>query len=95
MSKAQTEEKMAVDAGYWNLFRYNPALAAAGESAFILDSKEATSDYQEFLNGEVRYNSLVRSNPEKAKELFAKSEQYAKDRYKHLEKLVKLYGKED
>ena len=95
MSKAQTEEKNAVDAGYWNLFRFNPALAAAGEDAFILDSKAAVADYKEFLNGEVRYNSLMRSNPEKAKVLFDKAEQNSKDRFAHLEKLVKLYGKQD
>jgi len=93
MSKAQTEEKNAVEAGYWHLFRYNPELAAKGEDAFSLDSKAPTGDYQEFLNGEVRYNSLMRANPEKAKELFAKSEGEAKGRYEHLEKLVKLYAK--
>lgn len=93
MSKAQTEEKNAVEAGYWHLFRYNPELAAKGEDAFTLDSKAPTGDYQEFLNGEVRYNSLMRANPDKAKELFAKSEGEAKGRYEHLEKLVKLYAK--
>ncbi|MBO4799815.1 MAG: pyruvate:ferredoxin (flavodoxin) oxidoreductase, partial [Lachnospiraceae bacterium] len=93
MSKAQTEEKNAVEAGYWHLFRFNPELAAKGEDAFTLDSKAPTGDYQEFLNGEVRYNSLMRANPDKAKELFAKSEGEAKGRYEHLEKLVKLYAK--
>ncbi|MBR5337395.1 MAG: pyruvate:ferredoxin (flavodoxin) oxidoreductase [Lachnospiraceae bacterium] len=93
MSKAQTEEKMAVEAGYWHLFRYNPELAAKGEDAFILDSKAPEGNYQDFLNGEVRYNSLMRANPDKAKVLFAKSEDEAKGRYAHLEKLVKMYGK--
>ncbi|MBE6014039.1 MAG: pyruvate:ferredoxin (flavodoxin) oxidoreductase [Lachnospiraceae bacterium] len=93
MSKAQTEEKNAVEAGYWHLFRYNPALAAAGEDAFTLDSKAPVGDYQEFLNGEVRYNSLMRANPDKAKVLFEKSEKEAKNRFEHLNKLVSLYGK--
>ena len=60
---------------------------------FTLDSKAPTGDYQEFLNGEVRYNSLVRQDPEKAKVLFAKNEQEAKERYEYLNKLVTLYGK--
>ena len=95
MSKAQTEEKNAVEAGYWNLFRYNPELAAKGDDAFILDSKAPEKDYKEFLNGEVRYNSLMRANPQRAEELFDQSEKYAKAKYEHLQKLVKLYGKED
>ena len=93
MSKAQTEEALAVECGYWNNFRFNPAAEGA---KFTLDSKEPKMDgYQEFLNGEVRYNSLVRSNPEKAKVLFAKNEQEAKDRYNYLKKLVTLYGTEE
>ena len=63
MSKAQTEEQLAVQTGYWHCFRFNPALAAEGKSAFTLDSKAPSGDYQEFLNGEVRYNSLKRANP--------------------------------
>ena len=63
------------------------------KNKFTLDSKAPTGDYQEFLNGEVRYNSLVRQNPEKAKVLFAKNEQEAKERYEYLSKLVALYGK--
>ena len=94
MSKAQTEEKLAVEAGYWHNFRFDPTLAAEGKPAFMLDSKVPTGDYKEFLNGEVRYNSLVRSNPERAEELFAAAEASAKARYSHLEKLVKLYGAE-
>lgn len=94
MSKAQTEEKLAVEAGYWHNFRFDPTLAAEGKPAFMLDSKVPTGDYKEFLNGEVRYNSLVRSNPERAEELFTAAEASAKARYSHLEKLVKLYGAE-
>ena len=95
MSKAQTEEQLAVQTGYWHCFRFNPALAAEGKSAFTLDSKAPSGDYQEFLNGEVRYNSLKRANPAKAERLFGKNEQEAKDRYTYLNKLVKLYGAEE
>ena len=91
MSKAQTEEELAVKAGYWHNFRFNPL----AENKFTLDSKAPSGDYQEFLDGEVRYNSLKRSNPEKAARLFAKNESEAKDRYNYLNKLVTLYSKED
>ena len=92
MSKAQTEEELAVKCGYWHNFRFNPA----AENKFTLDSKApASEDYQAFLDGEVRYNSLKRSNPEKAARLFAKNENEAKERYTYLNKLVTLYGKED
>ncbi len=94
MAKAQTEEELAVKAGYWHCFRYNPALAAEGKDAFSLDSKEPTGDYQEFLDGEVRYNSLKRANPERAAKLFAKNEDEAKARYSYLNKLKTLYGAE-
>ncbi|MEF2734413.1 MAG: pyruvate:ferredoxin (flavodoxin) oxidoreductase, partial [Blautia sp.] len=90
MSKAQTEEELAVKCGYWHNFRFNPA----AENKFSLDSKApAEEGYQEFLDGEVRYNSLKRSNPEKAARLFAKNESEAKERYEYLNKLVTLYGK--
>ena len=93
MSKAQTEEKEAVQAGYWHCFRYDPRLAAEGKNAFMLDSKAPNMEnYKNFLNGEVRYNSLVRSNPAKAEKLFAKSEQLAQEKYAHLQKLVTLYS---
>ena len=95
MSKAQTEEKNAVAVGYWNNFRYNPVLAAEGKNAFTLDSKAPSGDYKAFLNGEVRYNALVRQDPEKADRLFEKSEENAKARYAYLNKLVKLYGTEE
>ncbi|HJB33247.1 MAG TPA: pyruvate:ferredoxin (flavodoxin) oxidoreductase [Candidatus Blautia merdipullorum] len=90
MSKAQTEEELAVKCGYWHNFRFNPA----AENKFTLDSKAPTADdYQAFLDGEVRYNSLKRSNPEKAARLFALNEEQAKERYAYLQKLVTLYGK--
>ncbi len=94
MSKAQTEEQLAVEAGYWHCFRYNPALAAEGKDAFALDSKEPTGDYQAFLDGEVRYNALKRANPERAAKLFEKNEGEAKARYNYLNKLKTLYGAE-
>jgi pyruvate/2-oxoacid:ferredoxin oxidoreductase beta subunit len=86
-----TEEQLAVEAGYWFNFRYNPTLAGEGKDAFILDSKEPKGDYQEFLAGENRYAALKKMNPERAAELFAQSEQDSKDRYAHLLKLVNLY----
>ena len=89
MSIAQTEEKRAVQAGYWHLFRFDPRRAANGENPFVLDSKEPSESYEEFLMNEVRYNSLARSNPERAKELFAKAEENAKAKYAHLVELAK------
>ena len=89
MDKAQTEEKLAVECGYWNNFRYNPA----AEKKFSLDSKAPKLEtYQAFLKGEVRYMSLAMKNPERAAELFARNEAEAKERYAYLEKLVTLYG---
>ena len=90
MSKAQTEEELAVKSGYWHLFRFNPA----AESKFTLDSKAPTEDLMEFLNGEVRYNSLKRANPARAEKLFAKNAQCNKERLEYLNKLVTLYGKD-
>ena len=91
MANCQAEMKKAVECGYWNLFRFNPALKAEGKSPFILDSKEPKEGYQEFLMNEARYSALTRSFPERAKELFAKNEEAAKARYEHLLKLVELY----
>ncbi len=91
MSKAQTEEKLAVETGYWNNFRFNPA----AEKKFTLDSKAPKMEgYQDFLKGEVRYASLALKNPERAANLFARNEQEAKERYEYLCKLVTLYGNE-
>ncbi len=92
MSKAMTEEALAVECGYWNNFRYNPA---AEGNKFTLDSKEPKMEgYQEFLDGEVRYNALKRANPEKAERLFAQNEKEAAERYSYLKKLIALYGEE-
>ena len=92
MSIAMTEEKKAVEAGYWHLFRYNPTLKAEGKNPFILDSKAPSANYKDFIMGEVRYNSLARANPERAEKLFAKAEATAQDRYDYLCRLAKLYG---
>ncbi|MCI9559006.1 MAG: pyruvate:ferredoxin (flavodoxin) oxidoreductase [Lachnospiraceae bacterium] len=91
MSKAQEEEKLAVETGYWNNFRFNPA----AEKKFTLDSKAPKMEgYQDFLKGEVRYASLAMKNPERAAKLFEKNEAEAKERYEYLSKLVNLYGNE-
>ncbi len=91
MLHCQDEMKKAVECGYWNLFRFNPDLKKEGKSPFTLDSKEPKDGYQEFLMNEARYSALTRSFPERAKELFAKNEESAKERYQHLLKLVELY----
>lgn len=88
MKGAQNEEKRAVAAGYWNLFRFDPRLEEEGKNPFQLDSKVPTADYQEFLQSEVRYSSLARQNPEKAARLFDKAEKDAKAKYAKLVKLA-------
>ena len=88
MSIAQSEEKKAVTSGYWNLFRFNPELAEEGKNPFSLDSKEPTTEYNDFIMGEVRYNALARQNPERAKELFEQAEKNAKEKYARLKELA-------
>lgn len=85
MSKTQQEEKLAVESGYWHNFRYNPALRAEGKNPFVLDSKEPKSSYCDFLNGEVRYHALLRMDEGRAKTLFTKAEEYAKEKYQVLQ----------
>ena len=87
MTNSQKEMKKAVDCGYWNLFRYNPD----SETPFTLDSKEPAGGYQEFLANEARYSRLTREFPDRATDLFEKSEENAKARYEHLLKLKALY----
>ena len=94
MKIAQTEEKKAVQAGYWHLYRYNPSLKLEGKNPFIMDSKAPTADYKEFLMGEVRYNALARQNPERAEKLFNKAIKNAQDRYDYLLRYAKLYNEE-
>ncbi|MEG0615363.1 MAG: hypothetical protein RR540_06360, partial [Oscillospiraceae bacterium] len=91
MGTAQAEEKKAVEAGYWNNFRYDPRLAKEGKNPFQLDSKAPTASYRDFIMGEVRYNSLARQSPERAEDLFNKASKVAVDRYDYLCKLAKLY----
>ena len=91
MGKAMDEEKKAVDAGYWNLFRFNPD---GGDKKFTLDSKAATVPYQEFLDGEARYTALKKVNAEKADKLFKAAAEHAEKHFAHLQGLVDLYGKE-
>ena len=88
MGRSQHEEAKAVECGYWHLWRFNPAEDEAGQNGFHLDSKEPDwSKFQEFIMGEVRYNSLLKTFPEEAKELFAKTEHFAKLRYEGYKKL--------
>lgn len=88
LSNAQSQEKSAVESGYWHLFRFDPRLAQEGKNPFQLDSKEPTKDYQDFIMSENRYKRLSRSNPERAKGLFDKAEEFAKDKYEALAKLA-------
>ena len=91
MNHCQDEMKAAVKAGYWNLFSYNPALKAEGKNPFTLTSKEGDGTYQNFLANETRYSALTRKFPERAEFLFKKSEDVAKARFEHLQKLIELY----
>ena len=91
MANCQAEMKKAVECGYWNLFRFNPALKAEGKNPFTLDSKAPAGGYQEFLMNEARYSSLTRSFPDRAKELFALNEETAKARYEKLIRMQKMY----
>ncbi|MGI6255355.1 MAG: pyruvate:ferredoxin (flavodoxin) oxidoreductase [Acutalibacter sp.] len=88
MGISQVEEKKAVAAGYWNNFRFDPRRADEGQNPFQLDSKAPTASYRDFIMGEVRYNSLLRSFPERAEKLFANAEKYAEERYEKLKKMA-------
>ena len=88
MGRTQANAKQAVEAGYWHLYRYNPELKEQGKNPFILDSKEPTASFREFLDGQVRYTSLTATFPEIAEELFAKAEEVAKERYETYKKMA-------
>lgn len=91
MGMSQNEIKLAVECGYWSLFRYNPLLEEEGKNPFVLDSKEPDwSKFQDFLKGEVRYTSLMKAFPEEAKELFVAAETNAKWRYSNYKRLSEL-----
>jgi pyruvate-ferredoxin/flavodoxin oxidoreductase len=91
MQNCQLEMKKAVDAGYWQMFRYNPALKAEGKNPLTIDCKEPTQSYVDFIKSETRYARLAQFFPERAEELFAKAETNAKARYDRLQKMGKLY----
>ena len=93
MNHCQDEMKKAVKAGYWNLFSFNPSLKAEGKNPFTFSSEKGVdfSEYQDFLNNEARYTRLIKPFPERAERLFKESEDAAKARYEHLQKLVELY----
>ena len=88
MVNCQAEMKKAVDCGYWNMFRFNPA----AEKKFVIDSKAPTTSYREFILNEARYASLTRSFPDRAEALFTQAEESAMKRYDHLVKLQALYN---
>ena len=91
MNHCQDEMKKAVASGYWNLFSFNPALKAEGKNPFTLTSKAGDGTYQDFLNNEARYTRLIKPFPERAERLFKESEEAAKARFEHLQRLVELY----
>ena len=88
MGRSQAEEKKAVETGYWPLYRFNPALGEQGENPFILDSKEPTKPYMDFLKGERRYTTLMSQFPEAAEKLFVDAENEAKKRLETYKKLA-------
>lgn len=95
MGKSQTEEKNAVAAGYWHLFRFDPRKKAEGKNSFTLDSKAPTASYKDFLKGEVRYTSLALKDPERAEMLFDEAEELAAEKYEHLTRMVDVYSTEE
>ncbi|MBQ2072214.1 MAG: hypothetical protein II460_07700, partial [Oscillospiraceae bacterium] len=88
MMHCQEEMKKAVECGYWNLFRFNPA----AEKKFTLDSKDPKDGYRDFLMNEARYSRLTREFPDRAETLFTRNEEAAMERYEHLKKLINLYN---
>ena len=88
MSFSQAETRKAVSTGYWNLYRYNPMLAEQGKNPMVMDSKDPTESYQDYLKGEVRYTSLLKAFPDQAEALFKRSEAEAAMRLNNLKKLA-------
>ncbi len=88
MGCTQLEEKNAVEAGYWHLYRYNPQLKEEGKNPFTLDSKEPTASYRDFIMSEVRYSSLTRTFPDKAEKLFENAERNAAERLENYKRLA-------
>jgi pyruvate-ferredoxin/flavodoxin oxidoreductase len=94
MTNCQSEMKKAVDCGYWNLFRYNPALLAEGKNPFTLDSKAPTGSYRDFIMNEARYSALTINFPQRAEELFTQAEKTAQERFANLELQKQMYAQE-
>jgi pyruvate-ferredoxin/flavodoxin oxidoreductase len=94
MTNCQSEMKKAVDCGYWNLFRYNPALLAQGKNPFTLDSKAPTGSYRDFIMNEARYSALTINFPQRAEELFTQAEKTAQERFANLELQKQMYAQE-
>jgi len=94
MTNCQSEMKKAVDCGYWNMFRFNPALKAEGKNPLTIDSKAPTTDYREFIMNEARYSALTRSFPERAEALFTKAAKTSAEHYAHLLNLRDMYESE-
>jgi pyruvate-ferredoxin/flavodoxin oxidoreductase len=92
MGNCQLEMKRAVDAGYWQMFRYNPAARAEGKNPLTIDSKEPTASYRDFITSETRYSRLIQAFPDRAEALFEQAEADAKARYDRLTKMVDLYN---
>ena len=88
MGKAQAEEKLAVECGYWPLFRYIPENIEKGKNPFVLDSKEPNGKLREFMMGEVRFSSLTRTFPDRAEVLFAEAEEFTAKRYQQYKELA-------
>jgi len=88
MGKTQTEEKLAVECGYWLNYRYDPRLKDAGKNPFVMDSKEPTGDLREFLKGEVRYTTLMKQFPDEAEKLHAQLAQEYAQRYELYKKMA-------
>ena len=95
MANCQLEMKRAVDAGYWQMFRYNPAAKAEGKNPLTIDCKPATADYKEFITSETRYSRLAQQFPDRAEKLFAEAEKAARAKYDRLVKMGKLYAPEE
>ncbi|NDL66524.1 pyruvate:ferredoxin (flavodoxin) oxidoreductase [Anaerotalea alkaliphila] len=90
MGKTQEQTQRAVEAGYWHLWRFNPLLREEGKNPFVLDSKEPTADFQEFIKGEIRYTTLMSQFPQEAERLFAKAEKEAKERYEGYKRMAEM-----
>ena len=95
MGCSVSQEKDAVKAGYWHLFRFNPDLKEEGKNPFSMDSKEPTGDFREFLLSEVRFSSLKKTFPDLAEDLFEKAEEDAEERYQSYKRLENAYAPDD